>query len=322
MLSPKYKPWHLVPFAIKYARLRFARRPVLVNFEVTMRCNAACGGCDYWKTPSSVRSSEVSSFVEAARRFDPMMITFTGGEPTLRRDLEEIVAEVARAVPYCYISLLTHGGMLTVERAERLWQAGLDQLSISLDYLDDRHDVQRGIPGLAAKILALVPELRARGMAVRFNTVIRDDNLDDIMPIVRHARTVGAGVNLSVYTDMKNGSRDHLIRADQQAPVQQLVDALLAFKRRHRGVITNSDWYLQQLPRYLRNEMPEPCRSGETTIHIDPHGLVRRCPDFPADKPWREYDGYKPIACNACYYACRGEAQAPLTLSRFQDLIA
>jgi MoaA/NifB/PqqE/SkfB family radical SAM enzyme len=322
MLSPKYKPWHILPFAVKYARLRFSRRPVLVNFEVTMRCNATCGGCDYWKTPATERAHELASFVEAARHFDPMMITFTGGEPTLRRDLETLVAEVAQAVPYCYLTVLTHGGMLTVERAQALWDAGLDQFNISLDYLDARHDVQRGIPGLADKILRLVPEMRARGMNVRFNTVIRDDNLDDILPIVRHAHAAGAGANLSVYTDMKNGSKDHLIRADQHARVQVLVDDLLAFKRRHRGVITNSDWYLQQLPRYLRGAMPEPCRSGETTIHIDPRGHVRRCPDFPADKPWREYDGYAPIACNACYYACRGEAQAPLTLSRFQDLMA
>ncbi len=322
MLSPKYKPWHILPFAVKYARLRFTRRPVLVNFEVTMRCNAACGGCDYWKTPAEEKARELSSFAEAARAFDPMMITFTGGEPTLRRDLEDIVAEVARAVPYCYMSLLTHGGMLSVERAQRLWNAGLDQFSISLDYLDARHDAQRGIPGLAAKILALVPEMRARGMAVRFNTVLRDDNLDEILPIVHHAHRVGAGVNLSLYTDFKNGNRDHLVRRDQLARVQSLVNDLLAFKRRHRGVITNSDWYLQQLPRYLRNEMPEPCRSGETTIHIDPRGHVRRCPDFPADAHWREYRGYQPIKCNACYYACRGEAQAPLTLSRFQDLLA
>lgn len=322
MLSPKYKPWHIIPFAVKYARLRLARRPVLVNFEVTMRCNATCGGCDYWKTPSSEKAHEIQSFVDAARAFDPMMITFTGGEPTLRRDLEDIIAEVSKVVPYCYMTLLTHGGMLSIERAQALWDAGLDSFNISLDFLDERHDAQRGIPGLSAKILALVPQLRARGMAVRFNTVIRDDNLDEILPIVRRAYELRAGVNLSVYTDMKNGSKDHLIRAEQLARVQTLVDELLAFKRRHRGVITNSDWYLAQLPRYLRNEMPEPCRSGETTIHIDPRGQVRRCPDFPADRPWREYAGYEPIACNACYYACRGEAQAPLTLSRFKDLLA
>jgi hypothetical protein len=101
------------------------------------------------------------------------------------------------------------------------------------------------------------------------------------------------------------------------------VQQLLAYKRRKRGVITNSDYYLEQIPRYVRGEMTEPCQSGATTIHIDPYGMVRRCPDFPADGPWQDYAGYAPIACNACFYACRGEAQAPLRLmSRVRDVMA
>ena len=67
--------------------------------------------------------------------------------------------------------------------------------------------------------------------------------------------------------------------------------------------------------------MTEPCRSGRDTVHINPTGHVRRCPDFPADGHWSTYRGYAPIACNACYYACRGEAQAPLRLSRVADVL-
>ena len=320
MLSKRFKPWHLVPFAVRYARLRLTRRPVLVHFEVTMRCNARCDFCDYWKTDSAARETELKSFADAARHFRPMMITFTGGEPLLRADLEQIVAEVNRAAPLTWMSVITHGAMLSVARAESLWEAGMAQFCISLDFLDERHDEARGIPGLAAKILRTVPLLTARGMTVRFNTVIKRETLDDILPIVRKAAAVGAGVNLSVYTDFKNGNAAHLLTAEYHARVEALVAELLAYKREHRGVISNSDWYIAQLPAYLRNEMHEPCRSGETTIHIDPVGMVRRCPDFPADTHWSEYKGYAPIACNACYYACRGEAQAPLTISRFRDL--
>ena len=322
MLSARFKPYHLIPFAIRYARLRLQRRPVLVHFEVTMRCNAGCAFCDYWKTDPKERERELRSFAHAARRFAPMMITFTGGEPLLRRDLEAIVAEVARAVPLTYLTLLTHGGMLGIERARSLWESGLSQISISLDYLDARHDVARRIPGLAAKILAVVPQMVAEGMTVRFNTVIKNDNLDDVRAIVAHAAAIGAGVNLSVYTDFKNGNADHLLRAGQGEGVEALVRDLLAFKRRHRGVISSSDWYIANIPRYLRGEMREPCRSGETTIHVDPQGGVRRCPDFSPDQHWTSYTGYEAIACNRCYYACRGEAQAPLTLSRFKDLVA
>jgi MoaA/NifB/PqqE/SkfB family radical SAM enzyme len=323
VLSSRFKPWHVALFLGKYAWLTARRRPVLVHFEVTLRCNARCGFCDYWKTDASARAAELKSYADAARYFNPMLVTFTGGEPTLRRDLEDLVAEVDRAIALKYVTLITHGAMLSVERARALWNAGVNQFNISLDYLDERHDRARGIPGLTARILGAVPAMRAAGIDnVRFNTVIKNDNLDQLLPIVETARAAGAGVNFSVYTDAKNGNRDWLVGAGQRSEVDEAVRRLLEFKRRHRGVITNSDYYLEQIPRYLRGEMREPCRSGIRTIHIDPSGYVKRCPDFPTDFHWRDFREYQPIDCNACYYACRGEAQAPLRLSRIRDVMA
>ncbi len=324
MLSSRYRPWHVPIFLGKYAWLRARNRPVLLNFEVTMRCNAKCGFCDYWKTPAEAKHSEMRDFAEIARRFSPMLVTFTGGEPTLRKDLEQIVASVRSAVRYTYVQMITHGAMLSLDRATSLWDAGVDQFNISLDYLDERHDAARGIPGLSAKILDLVPQMKAAGIgSVRFNTVIKNDNLDQIMPIVERAAALGGGVNFSLYTDFKNGNGNYLLGDAQQRDLEKVVQQLLAYKQRKRGVITNSDYYLEQIPRYVRGEMTEPCRSGSTTIHIDPQGLVRRCPDFKPDGPWQDYKGYAPINCNACFYACRGEAQAPLRLmSRVRDVMA
>jgi len=323
MLSARFKPWHVPLFLAKYASLRVRRRPVLVHFEVTLRCNARCGFCDYWKTPAEARAHELKSFADAARYFNPMLVTFTGGEPLLRRDLEELVAAVNGAIRLKYITLITHGGMLSPERAASLWAAGVNQFSISLDYLDGRHDVARGIPGLTEKIFRTVDAMRARGIDnVRFNTVIKDDNFDQLLPIVRRAESLGCGVNFSVYTDAKNGNREHLVRDHQLAALDAVVGELLAYKRRRRGVITNSDYYLEQIPRYVRGGMAEPCRSGMSTIHVDPTGHVRRCPDFPVDGHWTAFKRYEPVDCNACYYACRGEAQAPLRLSRVRDVMA
>ena len=92
MLSARFKPYHVPLFLAKYAWLTARRRPILVHFEVTMRCNARCGFCDYWKTPAQAKEHELKSFADAAKFFNPMMVTFTGGEPTLRRDLEDLVS--------------------------------------------------------------------------------------------------------------------------------------------------------------------------------------------------------------------------------------
>jgi MoaA/NifB/PqqE/SkfB family radical SAM enzyme len=322
MLSARFKPYHVPMFIAKYLWKVARRQPVLVHFEVTERCNARCGFCDYWKTPASAKQYELDSFVDATRWFNPMLVTWTGGEPLLRRDLEQMVADVDRVPGLKYTTLITHGGMLTGERAASLWEAGIHQFNISLDYLDGRHDVARGIPGLTARIMASVSDMRARGIDnIRFNTVIKDDNLDQLMPIVERAASLGAGVNFSVFTDAKNGNRDHLLGADTHAALDDAIAGLLAYKRRRRGVITSSDMYLREIPRYARGELTEPCRSGVRTIHLDPTGHVKRCPDFPTDFHWRDYRQYEPIACNACFYACRGEAQAPLEWSRVQDVM-
>ena len=322
MLSARFKPYHVALFLAKYGWLTLRRRPILVHFEVTLRCNARCSFCDYWRTDPRTRDTEVESFAEAARYFNPMLVTFTGGEPLLRSDLEDLVSAVARAIRLKYVVLITHGAMLTPERALSLWRAGVNQFNVSLDYLDGRHDRARGIPGLTAKLFTTLPRLRELGIDnVRFNTVIRNDNLDQIRPLVERAAQLGMGVNLSVYTDAKNGNREYVLTREQMEELDGLVADLLAFKRRVRGVITNSDYYLEQLPRYARGEMHEPCRSGIRTIHIDPTGHVKRCPDFPTDFHWRDYKAYSPIDCNACYYACRGEAQAPLRLSRIRDVM-
>ena len=211
MLSARFKPWHVPLFLGKYAWLTATRRPVLVHFEVTLRCNARCGFCDYWKTDADERASELKSYADAARFFNPMLVTWTGGEPTLRRDLETLVAEVNGAIRLKYVTLITHGAMLSADRAQSLWDAGVHQFNISLDYLDERHDRARAaFPGWRRRFSRPFRPCRRAGIDnVRFNTVIKHDNLDQIVPIVRYAREeAGIGVNFSVYTDAKNGNRE------------------------------------------------------------------------------------------------------------------
>lgn len=323
MLSARFKPWHVPLFAVKYAYLYLRRFPLVVHFEVTMRCNAHCNFCDYWKTDPSTKATELESFADAARFFNPIMVTFTGGEPLLRRDLESLVASVAGAIRLKYISMITHGAMLTPERAMSLWDAGINQFNISLDFLDERHDEARGIPGLTAKIFANIPKMREKGIDnIRFNTVIKKENLDEIVPLANRALEMGVGVSFSAYTEMKNGNASHYVTSEQLAQLDDVIERLLAFKRAHRGVITNTEHYLRRVPRYFRGELTEPCESGMRTIHVSPTGMVRRCPDFPSDFHWKDFRRYEPIDCNACYYACRGEAQAPVTISRVRDIMA
>ena len=66
MLSSKFRPWHVPVFLAKYAYLSAIRKPILVHFEVTLRCNARCSFCDYWKTDPAAKETELKSFADAA----------------------------------------------------------------------------------------------------------------------------------------------------------------------------------------------------------------------------------------------------------------
>ena len=72
MLSARFKPWHVPLFAAKYAYLRVRRFPILVHFEVTMRCNAPLAPgpkkrnsamCDTSKMPAAARTASCSSMM-------------------------------------------------------------------------------------------------------------------------------------------------------------------------------------------------------------------------------------------------------------------
>ena len=68
----------------KFLDVTFNKRPISVSIEVTKRCNARCDFCDYWKISDR---DEMTDFTDVVRRFDPLVVVFTGGEPMLRRDL-------------------------------------------------------------------------------------------------------------------------------------------------------------------------------------------------------------------------------------------
>jgi MoaA/NifB/PqqE/SkfB family radical SAM enzyme len=66
--------------------LRVVSHPVLCNYYLTYRCNAACSFCDIWEKPSPyVTLEQVEANLQALRRLGVQVVDFTGGEPLLHR---------------------------------------------------------------------------------------------------------------------------------------------------------------------------------------------------------------------------------------------
>ncbi|MCS7259844.1 MAG: radical SAM protein [Anaerolineae bacterium] len=130
--------------------------PILLPFSlvvsVSFRCNSRCQTCGVWRKPSDDMSAAEWERVFARVGRTLVYITFTGGEPFLRRDLDEIVLSAYRHCRPAVITIPTNG-LLTQRIVEGVQQicAGAPHtqigINLSLDEVGERHDVLRGVPG-------------------------------------------------------------------------------------------------------------------------------------------------------------------------------
>jgi MoaA/NifB/PqqE/SkfB family radical SAM enzyme len=198
----------------------------------------------------------------------------------------------------------------------------LNQLTVSLDFPDERHDIARGIPGLVRRICRVVPELVGRGLNnVVIQTVVKSDNLDVAGGVVDWAIATGARVSVSAYTSAKNGNDAHTIGATQQSALRRLVDHLLALK--HSGApIVSSTFYLQHIPEFFERGTIDGCLAGQKFVTVTPGGTVVRCSESTDSCPYTNWrpGRFTATTCGACWVPCRGESQSPVTWERIRQV--
>lgn len=289
-----------------------------INLEVTKRCNALCNFCDYWREETT---SELKDYVPVVKKLKPLSVSLTGGEPLLREDLALVIASLRKSFSFLFISLITNGSLLTVERGLELWKAGLDELSISLDYLDERHDRDRGIEGLSEHILSVASSLRAAGVNLCFNVVIRSGNYREVDKILFRASKMGIKVSLSTYNCWRIGNEDHMIPKDDLLALEGIIAEVKHLKKQ-RDTLTTSEYYLDRIPEFFEKRGIPGCTAGLNWIQVTPDGMIKRCSDHPIAGHFSEWHRgfFEPTSCERCWYSCRGAAQEPWSLGRFLDM--
>lgn len=118
-------------------------------WECTLRCNISCIHCGSdCHSEAGVKDMPYQDFLKVTARvkevYDPhkVMIVITGGEPLMRKDLEECGMELYKqGFPWGFV---TNGYAMTAERFERLLQSGLRSMTISLDGFEESHNWMRG----------------------------------------------------------------------------------------------------------------------------------------------------------------------------------
>lgn len=123
--------------------MRLISHPILCNYYVTYRCNAACDFCDIWEKPSPyITLSEAEQNFVALKKMGVKVIDFTGGEPLLHQKIVELL-QLAKSMKF--ITTLTTNCLLYPKNAEKL-RGLVDMLHFSLDSPNKaEHDASRKV---------------------------------------------------------------------------------------------------------------------------------------------------------------------------------
>jgi len=205
-----------------------------LRISVTDRCNFRCTYCMpkevYGREYEFLAREELLTFeeiVRLARAFAAHgveKIRLTGGEPLVRRGVEELVAMLAE-IPGLDLTLTTNGALLP-QKARALTAAGLRRITVSLDSLDD--EVFRAMNDVdfpVERVLEGIEAAAAAGLRpVKVNMVVRrGTNEDSILPMARYFRGTGHILRFIEYMDVghTNGWR-----MDDVVPAREIVETI------------------------------------------------------------------------------------------------
>ena len=247
--------------------MRLVNHPVLCNYYVTYRCNASCGFCDIWERPSPyVTPSQVAANLRDLRRLGVRVVDFTGGEPLLHRQLDELLTLARRAG---LVTTVTTNALLYPKWAERL-RGKVDILHFSLDYADAaRHDAARGV-ACFDRVLESIRVARALNERPDVLMTVFADNLDQIGRLYQEVcRPNGLVLILNPAFDYNRVAAGPALDADALATLRHWA--------RQPGVYLNEAFL--QLRRDGGNRRTDPvCRAASSTVVISPQNeLVLPC---------------------------------------------
>jgi MoaA/NifB/PqqE/SkfB family radical SAM enzyme len=308
------------------------RRPIHCIVQVSNRCNLTCGFCSFWERPArredemTLEDFEIISAKLAEG--GSMIVSIEGGEPLLRPDIAGIVRAFAR---YHHPILFTNGWRVTEPLARSLWDAGLTEVGVSLDYATpERHDAHRGQKGTFEAALRAVDILRDAaprgGRQMVMISVVMHDNLDDLEALLQISQRKGVNHQMTLISTGGDGRHDRA----QHRPPAGIGERLLGLKRRYPHFITFSG-YLEKVDRFLAGDVRTPCWAGERFLNVDHLGEVSPCIEklhlragnLRRD-PWsviaerlRSYE--EPKGCTDCYTACRGFVEEMSGAPRWQS---
>jgi len=288
----------------------FTRLPILGEIAVTYRCNNRCrfcyagcgggsacgkGGKDLSTAGKGVgqsypvdgasreaSSAELKKIIDIFREKAKIpFFSFTGGEPLLRDDLEELIAYACGRK--LRVNLITNGTLATPDRAASLYRAGLRTAQVSLESPDPAvHDELCGAAGSHKKTLAGIAALAAAGIRVQTNSTVTKQNRESLFAMPDYLKSLGVDrFSMNLYIPAANSA----MAPELFVPYSEIGAFVDGIMKRARAAGLTFFWY-SPTPLCIYNPVArglgnKSCAAADGLISVDPAGNVLPCSSYP-----------------------------------------
>jgi len=270
--------------------------PLNLTISVSYRCNSRCKTCNVWQRPNDDFTIEEYDKTFASIGRDAYWFTFSGGEPTLRKDLPEMVEAAYRHCRPGIINIPTNGiqDKIIPDRIERVLKAAPTSdviVNLSLDGVGVKHDIVRGVKGNFERAMRTYAGLKAlkgryKNFTLGVHTVISNFNVDEFENIYAFVRdelkpdsfiseiaeerveldTVGMGITppIQKYQPVIERLQEGIRKAEFNG-VSRITQA---FRDRYYDIVKRT---------LVEKRQIIPCLAGVASAQIAPNGDVWTC---------------------------------------------
>ena len=263
-----------------YIKLFFRPAPIWAHLFVTRRCNLNCKYC-YQKDNNKPELDEenMRKIIDKLYSLGVRLISFFGGEPTVRKDFINLVRYAHKKGMITHFS--TNGILLTPDYISRLGEAGIDIINLSVDSVFEFSDSRKDYIKSKKVLEDLIAARKKFGFEINISLVLTRKNMDAVVKTVElfdHYR-IPLAVGLISQNTYSNQPLDKSLffnSKKDKIKLYKLLEELKELKKEGYNLIDPYD-YFDGIKNYLENDIEWSCQAGKYFISVDCDGKFQIC---------------------------------------------
>ncbi|MCG7853685.1 MAG: radical SAM protein [Methanosarcinaceae archaeon] len=242
--------------------------PETVSFEVTRECKCNCEHCVVSGGEGDMDVASIKRAIDEALDMGTVIITFTEGDPLLRKEIFELIDYVDK--DRAIVNMYTPGTDMTPENARKLKEAGLHNLLISIYSTDPKqHDSVRRLDGAYEMATAAIKMGLDAGLLVTMCTHVSSKNINELPEMYELASQLGVH-EFSLWESIPKKPGDPVLSDDDRKVILDMYHRINSTPGGPR-MFSNT---------YFEGEMLG-CMAGQRWMHVCVEGSIKPCPYIP-----------------------------------------